>query len=54
MTPYQKWDEHLNNCNLCRIAIRGRFASQTILHMAKKCCESGKTLYLDFVATCPD
>jgi len=44
------WTDHLAGCERCRKAIRGRFASATMVQMAAKCCEIGRPLYQAFLA----
>lgn len=43
------WAQHLNACQQCRKAMRGRFAGSKMADMYMKCCVTGKRLYKDFV-----
>jgi len=43
------WRDHLDSCEQCQKAIRGRFASATLFQMAAKCCDVGRPLYQSFI-----
>ena len=50
VTAMKVWGDHLDGCEQCRKAIRGRLASASTAQMAAKCCEVGRPLYQAFLA----
>ena len=49
VVAHTDWQRHLDICEECRKAIRGRFAGSSILRIYNACCEDGKPLYHAFV-----